>query len=263
MGGQESKSKKDNSAVRAETWTDTSMKSKEEKAYQQTKEEKIVATSPSNAITTGEDIALDQSEKTTVTTDLPSSSNTSPGVENGLQKIVQPQDYLMDRSLDEAKENVLRAVEEARSEIPQFIEKIRSCQEESIQFAQEIAENYINAQKKIINSMQSSLLPYGEGVYALFLNGWWVSPRRMIEVYATMVSSFAGNTLRATQLANNNMLVNMYGFKRTVEQIKEGGNELAGACVNLAKKMERFNKNEDNNILTQERTAENVITEET
>jgi hypothetical protein len=72
MGGQESKSKKDNSAVRAETWTDTSMKSKEEKAYQQTKEEKLVAASPPNAITTGEDIALYQSEKTTVTTDLPS-----------------------------------------------------------------------------------------------------------------------------------------------------------------------------------------------
>ena len=132
-------------------------------------------------------MALDQSEKTTVTTDLPSSSNTSPGVENGPQKIVQPQDYLMDRSQDEVKENILRAVEEARSEIPQFIEKIRSCQEESIQFAQEIAENYIDAQKEIINSMQSSLLPYWETVYAFFLNGWWDSPSRMIEVYAIMV----------------------------------------------------------------------------
>ena len=144
----------------------------------------------------------------------------------------------MDRSLDEAKENVLKAVEEARSEIPQFIAKSRSCQEESIQFAQEIAENYINAQKEIINSMQSSLLPYWESVYALFLNGWWFSPRRMIESYATMVSSFAGNTLRATQLVNNNMLANMYAFKRTVEQTKESGNDLARACVNIANKME-------------------------
>ncbi len=263
MSGHDSKSKKDNSAVTAETWTDASMKSKEEKAYQLTKEEKIVATSPPYAITTGEDMASDQSEKTTVTTDLPSSSNTSPGVENGPQNIVQPQDYLMDRSLDEAKENVLKAVEEARSEIPQFIEKIRSCQEESIQFAQEIAENYINAQKEIINSMQSSLLPYWESVYALFLNGWWFSPRRMIEAYAIMVSSFAGNILRATQLVNNNMLANMYAFKRTVEQTKESENDLARACVNLAKKMQTFNKNEDNNILAQERTAENVTTEET
>ncbi len=84
--------------------------------------------------------------------------------------------------------------------------------------------------------MQSSLLPYWESVYALFLNGWWFSPRKMIKAYAIMVSRFAGNTLRATQLVNNNILANMYAFKRTVEQTKESGNDLARACVNLAKK---------------------------
>ena len=138
--------------------------------------------------------------------------------------------------------------------------KILSCQEESIHFAQEIAEIYIDTQKE---SMQSSLRPYWESVYVLFLNGWWFSPHRMIELYATMVSSFAGNTLRVTQLVNNNMLDNMYAFKRTVEQTKESGNVLVRGCVKLAKKMEKFNKNEDNNILTQERTAENVTTEKT
>jgi hypothetical protein len=168
----------------------------------------------------GEDMASDQNEKRTATTNLSSSSNTSPGVENGQQNILEPQEY----------------IEEAMSEIPQFIEKIRSCQEESIQFAQAIAENYIDAQKEIINSKQSSLLHYWGSVYALFLNGWWFSLCRMIEPYATMVSSFAGNTLRAYQLVNNNMLANMYAFKRTVEQTKESGNDLARACVNLAKK---------------------------
>ena len=84
----------------------------------------------------------------------------------------------------------------------------------------------------------------------------------MIEAYATMVSSFVGNTLRATQLVNDNILANMYAFKRTVEQTKESGNDLARACVNLEKK-ERFNKNDDNNTLAQERTAENVTTEKT
>ena len=78
MSGQDSKSKKDKSAVTSETWTDASMNSKEEKAYQLTKEEKIVATSPPYAITTGEDMTSDQNEKRTATTDLPSSSNTSP-----------------------------------------------------------------------------------------------------------------------------------------------------------------------------------------
>ncbi len=242
MSGQDSKSKKDNSAVRAEALTDVSSKSKEEK---------IVATSPPDTTTTTtEDKASDQSTKTTVITDLPSttedkgsdqstnttviidlpsSSDASSSIESEPQNIVQPQLYAMDRSLDEAREKVLKAVEEARREIPQYTERIRSCQEDSIQFAQEIAESYINIQKEIINSMQSSSLPYWESVYALFWNGWWISPSRMIEAYATMVSSFAGNTLRATQLVNNNMLANMDAFKRTVEQTKESGNDLARA----------------------------------
>ena len=78
--------------------------------------------------------------------------------------------------------------------------------------------------------MQSSLRPYWESVYVLFVNGWWFSPHRMIELYATMVSSIAGNTLRVTQLVNNNMLDNMYAFKRTVEQTKESGNVLVREC---------------------------------
>jgi hypothetical protein len=78
MTGQDSKSKKDNSAVTPKTWTDASMKSKEEKAYQLTKEERVVSSSPQHAITTGEDMTSDQNEKRTATTDLPSSSNTSP-----------------------------------------------------------------------------------------------------------------------------------------------------------------------------------------
>ncbi|MGB8164069.1 MAG: hypothetical protein WCF14_03570 [Nitrososphaeraceae archaeon] len=78
MTGQDSKSKKDNSAVTPETWTDASMKSNEENGYQLTNEEKVVSTSPQHAITTGEDMISDQNEKRTATTDLPSSSNTSP-----------------------------------------------------------------------------------------------------------------------------------------------------------------------------------------
>ncbi len=122
-------------------------------------------------------------------------------------------------------------------------------------------ENYINVQKEIINSMQSSLLPYWENFYALFGNGWWISPRRMIEAYANMVSSFAGNTLRTTQLVNNSMLANMDAFKKTVDHARENSNDLARACVNFAKKIERDSLDvSDNNAVAQGSAAENVKT---
>jgi hypothetical protein len=83
----------------------------------------------------------------------------------------------------------------------------------------------------------------------------------MIEAYANMVSSFAGNTLRTTQLVNNSMLTNMDAFKKTVDQARESSNDLARACMNFAKKIERDSLDvSDNNALAQGRAAENVKT---
>ena len=163
--------------------------------------------------------------------------------------------------LDEAKENVVNAAEEARREIPRYTETMRSYQEQIIQSSYEVADNYINIQKQIINSMQSLLLPYWENFYGFFGTGWWISPRRMIESYANIVSSFAGNTLRTTQLVNNSMLTNMDAFKKTVDQARESSNDLARACMNFTKKIERDSLDvSDNNTIAQDNVAENAKT---
>jgi hypothetical protein len=163
--------------------------------------------------------------------------------------------------LDEVKENVVNAAEEARREIPQYTETMRSYQVQIIQSSYEVAENYINIQKQIINSMPSLLLPYWENFYGFFGSGWWISPRRMIESYANIVSSFAGNTLRTTQLVNNSMLTNMDAFKKTVDQARESSNDLARACMNFRKKIERDSLDvSDNNSIAQENVAENAKT---
>ena len=163
--------------------------------------------------------------------------------------------------LDEAKENVVNAAEEARREIPRYTETMRSYQEQIIQSSYEVADNYINIQKIIINSMQSLLLPYWENFYGFFGTGWWISPRRMIESYANIVSSFAGNTLRTTQLVNNSMLTNMDAFKKTVDQARESSNDLARACMNFTKKIERDSLDvSDNNTVAQDNVEENAKT---
>jgi len=262
MNGNDGKSKKDDSGARPKTSTNISTKLREKKEGQQTRGEKTVTTLPTDAATTTEDTVSDQSVKTKVMTDLPSSSDTLSGpVSESDVMVREQQQYAIASVLDEAKENVVNAAEEARRQIPRYTETMRSYQEQIIQSAHEIAENYINVQKQIINSMQSSFLPYWENFYALFGNGWWISPSRMIEAYANMVSSFAGNTLRTTQLVNNSMLTNMDAFKKTVDQARESSNDLARACMNFAKKIERDSLDvSDNNALAQGRAAENVKT---
>jgi hypothetical protein len=161
MNGKDDKAKKDDSATRPQSSTNVSTKLREEKKGQQTRgEEKKERPLPTDA-TKKEDTISNQSVKTKVMTDLPSPSDTLSGAAAESQDlIVQKQQYAIASILDEAKEYVVKAAEEARREIPLYTETMRSYQEQIIQSAQEIAENYINVQKQIINSMQSSSLPY-------------------------------------------------------------------------------------------------------
>ena len=187
-------------------------------------------------------------------------SEEKEGQQTGGEKSVTTLPTDVTRVLDEAKENVVNAAEEARREIPRYTETMRSYQEQIIQSSYEVADNYINIQKQIINSMQSLLLPYWENL-GFFGNGWWISPRRMIESYANIVSSFAGNTLRTTQLVNKGMLTNMDAFKKTVDQARESSNDLARACMNFTKKIERDSLDvSDNNTIAQDNIAENAKT---
>ena len=83
----------------------------------------------------------------------------------------------------------------------------------------------------------------------------------MIESYANIVSSFVGNTLRTTQLVKNSMLNNMDAFKKTVEQARESSNDLARACMNFTKKIEKDSLDvSDNNTIAQDNVAENTKT---
>jgi hypothetical protein len=259
MNGNNGKSKKVNRAANPETPANVSAKSREEKEGQQTREKKTETTLPTDPTTT-EDTVSDQSVKTTLTTDLSTSSEKSlgPGSESH-NVMIREQQYAIANVLDVAKENVANAAEEARREIPRYTETMRSYQEQIIQSAHEVAENYINVQKEIINSMESSLLPYWENFYTVIGAAWWILPRRMIEAYANMVSGFAGNTLRTTQLVNNGMLANMDAFKKTVDQARESSNDLARACVNFAKKIERDSVDATDDAVAQGNAAKKVV----
>lgn len=189
MNGSDGKSKKGDTGARPKTSTNVSTKLRKQKEGQQTRGEKTETTMPTDAATiTTENTVSDQSAKTKVMTDLPSSSDTISGPVSESPDVMVPdqhhehKQYAIDDVLDEAKENVVNAAEEVIKNIPRYTEAMPFYQEQIIQSAREIVENYINFQKQIIDSMQSSLLPW-ENYYALFGNGWWIPPSRMIEAY--------------------------------------------------------------------------------
>ena len=59
-------------------------------------------------------------------------------------------------------ENIKESIDESKNQIPRYNTIVNSYQEQSLQTAKEISEEYIESQKSIINSIQSAWKPYNE-----------------------------------------------------------------------------------------------------
>lgn len=181
----------------------------------------------------------EEQKTTTVTTST--TASTSPSQQ------LQEQHHLVSRSLDETRDNIRRSIDESRSQIPRYTQAVSDYQEQTIQAAREIADNYVESQKQIINSFQSVLTPYAENVNDITTN-WTTlfSPRRVSEVYANVVSNFANNVITATRVTNNMIFGNMEAFKTSLQQTKDSAKEFSRIGVNAAKTFEQTTR--DNNV---------------
>jgi hypothetical protein len=142
-------------------------------------------------------------------------------------------------AFEEAKDSTQRAVQEARKEIPRYTEAVNNYQEQILASAKEIAENYIDSQKDIINSFQQSTWMSQIGnAYQTFWSNWVVSPREMTETYANMVNRSVDNAFTATRLANNITLANMDALRMSMQQTKENAKEFSRIATNDAKMFE-------------------------
>jgi thioesterase domain-containing protein len=138
------------------------------------------------------------------------------------------------RALDETRDNIRRTIEEARKEIPRRTQAFNDYQEHSFQTAREITDRYLESQKEIIKSFQSTWAPYIGTSYEVFWNKW-ASPQKASEIYARTVSNFADNAIITTRIANNAMFAHMEALKTIIEHRKEDVKELSRMVVNTTK----------------------------
>ena len=178
-----------------------------------------------------------QEETTTVT---PSTSSTTSTTTTS--QVQQEQQQSVNRALDETKNNIRRATDEARKDIPRYTQVVSDYQEQTIQAAREIADNYLESQKEIINSLQSAWLPQIEAANRVFTSNWMVSPRHLADNYARIVSSFADNTIAATRLVNNTIFANLEAFKTSVQNARDNAKVFSRIGVNSAKALEQASR---------------------
>ena len=148
------------------------------------------------------------------------------------------QQQSINRSLDETKNNIRRTADEARKDIPRYTQAVNEYQEETIQAARQMADNYLESQREIINSIQSALLPQIEAANRAVTSNW-TAPRHVTEHYARLVSAFADNTIAVTKLVNNAMFANLEAFKTSVQTARDNVKEFSRISVNSAKTFEQ------------------------
>ena len=143
----------------------------------------------------------------------------------------------VNRSLDEAKNSIKKSLDESKNQIPRYNSIVNSYQEQSLQTAKEISEEYIDSQKQVIRSLQSAWRPYNESING-FITKWSSSsssPDSITEAYTKFVSNIADSTVSAVRLANCIMFSNLDSMKSVFQQAKDNSKHLSNLSVNTAK----------------------------
>jgi hypothetical protein len=158
-----------------------------------------------------------------------------------MSNTTKEQQQAVNKAIDQTRDNIRKTTDEARKDIPRYSQAVNQYQEQTIQTAREIADNYLESQKEIINSFQSAWVPAIERTYSVFWN-YWMSPRTITNIYARTVSNIADNTIAAARLVNNTVFSNLDAFKTCVQNTRDNLKEVSRIGVNAAKTYEQTSR---------------------
>jgi hypothetical protein len=146
----------------------------------------------------------------------------------------------VNRALDQTKDNINRSIEESRNQIPHYNNIVNSYQEQTLQAVKEISENYIESQKSIINSFQTSWRPYQQN-FNTSINTW-NSPQAVANTYSRFVSNVADNAVTYLRTTNNLVFASLDAYKTTMQHAKENTKQIFDINSKAAKTFEQNSK---------------------
>ncbi len=152
-------------------------------------------------------------------------------VKNNIIKDSNTTKKIINTTYDDAKNNVSNAVDETHRGLPRYMQTVTDNQEQTVLAARDSVENYLESQRKISNSFQSAWSSF-------FDNYIWMSPKRITETYARMVSSLSDITIATIRMGNNMMFTNSEAIKMFVQYTRDNTSEVSRISVNAAKMLE-------------------------
>src|SRR5215216_5143824 len=144
------------------------------------------------------------------------------------------------RSIDMTKDNIRRSIEEVRRETPRYSQTVTDFQNETADASVEIADNFLESQKEIVNSIQSAWAPMAERI-GQAAHYWttgmmpFFSPREMADIYARTVGAMAEAYVASTRMTTNVLFAGLEATRATTNYTRQNAKEAARITSNTAR----------------------------
>ena len=145
------------------------------------------------------------------------------------------QQNAINKTLDNTLYNVRKSTDEATREIPKYTQRIADYQEKTIQIIRDIASDFIETQKQIVDSFQSQHGDRNSNVN--FSNELWdlYNPERIAENNAIVVNNFTSYLLNTNNFINNALASNLRIYNTALEQTRDNIKTLTKTNTNYIK----------------------------
>ncbi|MDN5846769.1 MAG: hypothetical protein L0H53_10905 [Candidatus Nitrosocosmicus sp.] len=124
------------------------------------------------------------------------------------------------KALQESSKSIERDTNAAANQIPNYTQAITDVQEQTAQTTREIAENYLEFQKKAINSFQSVFRPYFQNVQ----NQLWNNQKffkSIPEMYSRLVGNYTESAIAFSKMWNDIAFSNVGRFKNATNKANQ------------------------------------------
>lgn len=140
------------------------------------------------------------------------------------------------RSIDETKNNINQAIQELRSETPRYSQAIADFQTQTIDATQEIAHNFLDSQREVINSFQSAWAPVAQRTPTNVMGATpFFSPQQIADVYTRTIGAMTEAFVASTRMATNVLFAGLDTTRATTNYARQNAREAARITSNTAR----------------------------
>lgn len=140
------------------------------------------------------------------------------------------------RSIDETKNNIHQAIQELRSETPRYSQAITDFQTQTVDTTQEIADNFLDSQKEVINSFQSAWTPVTQRTPTNVMGTTlFFSPQQIADIYARTIGTMTEAYVTSTRMATNVLFAGLEATRATTNYTRQNAKEAARITSHTAR----------------------------